>query len=214
MRTRLVEVLCLLGILLAAASLAGPWWTVHFSWASPSFSYSGTTDLGLFRPVTSIESLTENVSQTQVYLSLSSNYLGSPNKVGVLVGAAALTIASVVSGAITVGFTAMSDRRPRLARWARYPAILSAVMALTAAVYVMILLPGAASQDVPGGQAVFPGFWGSVSPTVVDSQGTLTTAAGWAWYAVIAAAVLFLAVALLAFRRPQGPGTVSPQTKP
>ncbi len=97
-------------------------------------------------------------------------------------------------------FAAMSGSRPRLRRWGALLGLLAFVLALVALLYVLVLLPGAATQDIGAPAILYSGFWGSGDYSFMHGGATVTWGAGWAWYALMAAAVLSLIGVIVLFR--------------
>jgi hypothetical protein len=128
-----------------------------------------------------------------------------PNTGGVFLVAATLTTLAALSGVGMVAVSVMSGSRPRFRRWGILLSISAFVLALAAPIYVMAQLPGAISQDAAVANP-FPGFWGSGTLGGADPL-TVTWGAGWAWYAILVAALLFLIGSIALLRARSRPAT-------
>lgn len=101
-----------------------------------------------------------------------------------------------------VALAALPRKGLRRRRMAGLLGLTASILLLAAALWVMARLPAAVSQDIPKplGPFSFYGFWGSTTVYGFDAVATFVYGAGWAWYAALVAAVLFLMAPLVLFR--------------
>ena len=170
------------GIAIAVVALFGPWWVVT--------GYTGATPLSTmeYAPL----GWTSTFPTPSINAPHSGDYGYLPHMGGVFLVAAAMVIAGLGSAVGMVVLAARPVSRPSPHRRAAMPGFLGSFLTLGAAVECAILLPGAANQDAPSTAPQYEGFWGSVACCWGHVGGPLTWGAGWGWYLVLAAAVLFL----------------------
>ncbi len=195
MRNRSVVVLGILGIALALASFAGPWWVVGFQGNSHVGPSTGTITYEPFGIVSVTQARwVPGGNQTNV-----SDYRYAPKTGTVFLAASAAVVAGLVLGAAMV----VAAANERLARrrldvvfgGSAGPATLTGLLGL------FIFLPGAVDLDNPALVRFVPidAFWGMGTWSELDASVTLTWGAGWAWYLLLAAAAVFLVAAFLRF---------------
>ena len=198
MHGRVVFVLGVVAITLALAALVGPWWVVDFHSVTHIGTSTGTTLYGSFGSTTT----SQNTGLLNGSTTDSSDYRQLPNVGMVFLFGSLLAVLGALFGAALVGVAVMPGLTRRLRRLRVLLSVFAVLLTLAAPIYVMARLPGAFTQDaVPVGQFVqFSSFWGSGSGGRLDFHVSLSWGAGWAWYAVLAAAVLFLIDSILIFR--------------
>lgn len=204
MRSRLAAAVSLAAIVLATMAFVGPWWSVESAGFGHLGSFTGTTEWGPFGFATS-NTMTEPQSSTY-------DYGEWPQTAFVFLLGSVLLAASLLCGAILLLSVVLPGRSPW---WRRLAPLWSAVAcgaALAAWTYVAASLPGAVTNDTPHALRVisFSSFWGTESGAMMDSSFTTTWGAGWAWYAVVAASILFLITAILLLSRTPAGATPSP----
>ncbi len=202
MGNRLVVVLGIVGIALALASFAGPWWVVGYEGSTHFGPSSGTTTYGPFGIVSVTQARwLSGGNQTNV-----SDYRYAPATGAVVLTATIAVATGLVLAAVVVLVAAIgSQARRKLTGCFGLAAGAATGVGLLA---LVVFLPGAVSQDNPGMVQVVPitGFWGSGSWSMFDFSTSLTWGAGWGWYLLLAAAAVFLIAALLRLReKPPAP---------
>jgi hypothetical protein len=202
-RNRLVVILGVVGIALSVVAFLGPWWSVQ----STGFSHAGycneAANWGPFG-FTTTNAMCSNEQSTF-------NYSQWPHTAFVFLVGSVLSASSLSFGAVFLLSTVLPGGRVWLRKTGSLWGAAAGIASLIAAVYLAASLPGAVTDDTPQGLRLitFSGFWGSGSGGMMDMDVSATWGAGWAWYAVVIAAVLFLVAAVLLFRaRP----TSAPQT--
>ncbi len=195
MRNRRDVVLGLVGTALVLVSFAGPWWVVE----SQSYSHIGpATSSTVYGPF-SVGSVTQAQWISDGNETNLSDYRYAPRIGTVFLAASAAVAAGVAFGAATV-FTASSERWGRR----RLDVVLSGsagLATLTGVLGLFIFLPGAVDLDNPALIRYVPidAFWGTGTGGMLDFSMSLTWGAGWGWYALLAAAAVFLVAAFLRF---------------
>jgi hypothetical protein len=139
------------------------------------------------------------------------NYTNERQEGTVFLSGAALVAAGLISGIGMVALVLVSGSRPRLRKPAVVLGFLAFLLVLAAVLEVMLLLPAAANTDSNG--SIITGFWGSAHICCLGHQEFLSTwGAGWAWYALLAAAVLFLIAGVVQVRaKTQSARQVAPE---
>lgn len=202
-------VLGVLGIVLALVAFVGPWWTVNTEASVLGFSAKGSAEFRLFGGTTTIQSSFLNQTNT-------TDYRNEPQTGSVFFIGAMFTALALLLGVGMVSLAALSGPRPSFRRLGALLGILAFLLALVAPLYVMAQLPNAVNQDSGAGTGLttISGFWGSQSSTFFGASANVSWAAGWAWFVVLIAAVLFLVGSLGLFRSPapaaQPPSQPSP----
>lgn len=126
------------------------------------------------------------------------DYRNAP-RIGVLLEATGgLTAAVVALGVAILSAVILEPARRRLGRWVPALSCAAVTALLAATVAVMVLFPVAEAGD--GGGLPLP-FWGSGPYTTHTGTGTIFWGPGWAWYASIVAAGLFLSEGFLVRKR-------------
>ncbi len=204
LRAWLVPVLGLVAVGVAAASLVTPWWVIQEQGTFFHYPFNATYE---FRPFG--WSFTEFMpSGPSPYpnrtLTQSGDYTNMTRMGPVFSVGAVLDVAGAVCAAGTVALAAFPRLKPSWRKRAPILGILGFVLLLAAAIYVMIQLPAAANEDLfppswylYGSSPVVSGFWGSGLAGWSHGGAAVTYGAGWAWYALIAAAGLLLVDAVL-----------------
>lgn len=204
MQNRLVVVVGIVAAALALSALFGAWW--GFAYGSPSGGITITIGFAPFGATTTTQGCDNPNTVCQVIPEVNAtSYPYPPNIAGVFLVAATLTTLAALSGVSMVAVMVVSASRPRFRRWGILLGIAAFVLALAALAYVTSRLQGALSQDGLFADS-FPGFWGSMALGGAGST-TVTWGAGWAWYAVLAAALLFLIGSIVLFRARARPAT-------
>lgn len=196
---RLVVVMGVVAVALGMASFLGPWWVVN-----TQGNLLGQVDINFtsdFQPLggtttTQLSWVCCNPNTTTV---VPIDYHNASSTGPVFTAASWEATLSILSGAAMTLMAAMSGSSFYSRRLAPILGVLAFLLLLTAPLGVMLQLPGAARQDdiVPGSVA---GFWGSAFVTAPHFGGTVTFGAGWAWYAALAAALLFLMAGIVLLR--------------
>lgn len=209
MHGRVVFVLGVVAIALALVALFGPWWVVDFHSVTHIGTSTGETWYGFFGSTTT----SQNTGLLNGSTTDSSDYRQLPNVGAVFLFGSLLTALGALSGAALVGVTGMPGLTRRLRRLRVLLSVFAVVLTVATPIYVMARLPGAFTQDAAsiGRFVQLSSFWGSGSGGMLDFYVSLSWGADWAWYAVLAAAVLFLIDGILIFRA-RGPS--SEQTTP
>ncbi len=177
------------GILLGLVAFTGPWWTFSYQSVGPMWG-AQTATYGLFGRTVSPMYTPASPSGTYV-----SDYDTLPNTAALFLIGAVLSASGVLAASGLTVLASMRTSRPR--RWREALAIGSFLLTLAAPLSVMARLPDTLTQDM--GPDV-SGFWGSATRSVGTSRVYESWGAGWAWYAVVAAALLFLIAALFFLR--------------
>ncbi len=199
MQSKIGVVLGVIAVVLALVAVVGPWWTVDTQ--TTLFGFSGTThsEYNLFGTANSAQSNITSSSNTTGYADL-------PQMGAVFGVATILTIIGIILGIGTVLIGILPASSPSFRRFALLVAVLAFVALLVAGLYVMSSLPAAASTDLrPPRSVPFSGFWGTQSDNILGlGSFSVTYAAGWAWYAVLGAAILFVVagIAMAVSRKP------------
>lgn len=195
-QNRLVIVVGVIAIALALLAFVGPWWVVNTDIAFFGRSLTGTASYGPFGSRATSQDSFRNTTTTN-----SSDYRYLPATGGVFGVSAALAGLGILCGALVMASALMRQTLTR-PKWSRLAlGIMAFGFTLAAALYVMVFLPAAVTQDLHTTDYPFSGFWGStVGPVYTAVGGIATYAAGWAWYIVLVAAGLFLTVTLLLLR--------------
>jgi hypothetical protein len=191
-------VLGAIGIVLALVGFIGPWWVVNISASALGATATGTADFRLFGGTASIQTPAGSSTNT-------TDYHNDPNTGSVFLLASVVTAFGLVLGIGMVALAALSDSRPSFRRLAAILGILAFLVVLIGPLYVMAQLPSAANSDSGAGTsyATFSGFWGSQSTSFFTLSATITWAAGWAWYVVLIAAIVFLIGGIAMLRAPK-----------
>ena len=185
---RLVLTLGVIAIGLGVAALFGPWWVD--SQSQPG-DWTITSLLGPF-------------GQTQIAGAGTPLFTGSPSGSGVgtdFIAAAALAAAGLAAGGCMVASVVLADRMPRLRRLGVPLGLVAAFLVLVAALGIMLYLPATMNQHL--GFNYYTGFWGAT--TYYNHRPPMgyypdVYGAGWGWYALVVATILFLTTAMLLFR--------------
>ncbi len=203
MQSRIGVVLGVIAVVLAIVAVAGPWWTVDTQ--ATIFGFSGTThsEYNLFGTANSAQSNLSSSSNTTGYADL-------PQMGAVFGLATILTVLGIILGIGTVLIGILPGPNRSFRRFALVAAVLAFLVLLVAGLYVMSSLPAAASTDLrPPRSVPFSGFWGTQSGNAGGLYSySVTYAAGWAWYAVLGAAILFVVagIAMAVSRKPSMQG--------
>jgi hypothetical protein len=196
------------GIVLLIAGLVGPWWTLSLQASALGSTITSSQE---FRP----SGYTTTVQGPGVSTSNQTDYAGDPNMGGVFTTGFLLSAVAILCGVAMIGLTAMSGPRPSFHRLGAILGILAFVLALVAALYVMSALPAAATTDAGAGGPTISGFWGSQTTSVFGVSTVITWGAGWAWYLVLVAALVFLVGGVLSLRAPKaGPAAPAAESPP
>ncbi len=208
MQSKIGVVLGALAIVLAIVAVVGPWWTVDTQ--ATLFGFSGTThsEYSLFGTANSAQSNLTSSSNTTGYADL-------PQMGAVFGLATILTVLGIILGIGTVLIGILPGSNPSFRRFALVAAGLAFLVLLAAGLYVMSSLPAAANTDLrPSRSVSYSGFWGTQSGSIgALGSYSVTWAAGWAWYAVLGAALLFV-VAGTAMAVSRKPATQAFQNTP
>jgi hypothetical protein len=193
-----VVVLGVVAIAVAGATFVGPWWVVSslpdnppiatFAFGPFGYTYTAPSYPGT-RPMT--------------YPTYYENYTVNNRHLGtLLLSGAALVGAALVSGSGMVALIIVSGSSPRLRKPAAFLGLLASVLIVAAVLGVLLLLPAALNQDSPYPPPLITSFWGSAPVYSHELQDyyVATWGAGWAWYALLAAAVLFLTDGIVLLR--------------
>ena len=194
MRNRIVVVLGVVAIALALMAFFGPWWV----FVSQSVGFGGT-----FTQTTEYDLFGWTISPWYGQ-SNTSDYSGLPNTGVVFSVGVMLTVLGVLAGAGLVVVAVLPAPTPRLRQLGTFLGVFAFLLTLAAPLYTMAQLPAALTRDMEAAgftYVPFSGFWGTTS-TRAGSFGSVTYswAAGWGWYALVAAAVLFEIGGILLFR--------------
>ena len=192
-------VLGVLGIVLTIAGLVGPWWTLNLQVSVLGTTVTSSQEFRPFGYTTTV--------QGPVSTSNQSDYRGDPNMGGVFATGFLLSVVAILCGVGMIGLVAMSGARPQFRRLGAILGVLAFILALVAAVYVMATIPAAATTDAGAGAPTFSGFWGSQTISVLGISTVITWGAGWAWYLLLVAAVVFLVGGVLSLRAPKAAPT-------
>ncbi len=199
MQSRFGVVLGVIAVVLAIVAVVGPWWTVDTQ--ATFFGFSGTThsEYNLFGTANSAHSNLTSSSNTTGYADL-------PQMGAVFGIATLLMVLGIILGIGTVLIGILPGSNPTFRRFALLAAVLAFLVLLVAGLYVMSSLPAAANTDLQPSRSVsFSGFWGTQSGSIgALGSYSVAWAAGWAWYAVIGAAILFVVagIAMAVSRKP------------
>src|SRR5881628_1529624 len=175
------------GIVMIIAAMAGPWWSINFSISLFGGTTSGSGDFGLFGGSTRVVSLVGSQTRSISY--------GNATNVGSVFSTAVLfAVVGLLFGVGMMAANAKSGSQPRKRLIGGLLGLFAFLLTLLSAVYVMTSLPTAVNLN--GGSTGttgfgITGFWGSSTTTVLGASATITWAAGWGWYAVVVASVLF-----------------------
>ena len=196
----------IVGTLLVLLAFVGPWWTWTIS--VPALSIRTNADLGLFGG-------TLTVSWRGVSTTTTLGYMDLPNTGGVLQIGALLAGIGMAFGVVSSALT-MIRIRPGLSKVGTPVSVFAFVFVLLAAVYVMMSLPSAYTQDTragglwnPGALPI-PGFWGTQS---LGYNIPMSYGAGWGWYMLLIGGIVLLVGAILRLRSSRT-AMVSPLTSP
>ena len=194
-KIRLVAALALAALALASLALAGPWWTVTVSGQLMNLPFTGTRAYAPFGSTVVSVGPYPFLTTTNT-----SDYRFDPNVGGLFVVAIGLDAFGLLWGAGMTAVSLLPNPTVRQRKWGALLGALAFGYLVAATLYVTGLLP--AAVNLPGGSPSYPfsGFWGSTSATGLHSTVTFTYGAGWGWYAVLAAAILFLIAAILLYR--------------
>ncbi len=201
MQTKVVAV-GIFAIALAVASFFGPWWAVQME----SSGAGGTTQSVLGYGILGTTYTTQTPSGIQ---TSTGNYTYAPDTRGMFLVAAVLTGSAAIAGTGLVAACAVRGSRPRSRSVAATLGMIAFVLLLAAVLYSMAQLPLAVNLDnsriigVHGMvRGFYSGFWGSQSYNTATGTFILSFGAGWAWYAVLLATVLFFVGSLMLSREP------------
>lgn len=213
MHHRLVVVMGVVAVALGAASFLGPWWVVNTQGnLLGQVDINVTSDFGPFSGTTTTQDswICCNPDTTTVVLI---DYHNDSSTGPVFTAVSWEAILGMLSGAGMTVVAAVSGLRIFSRRLAPTLGVLAFLFLLSALLSVMLQLPGAAGQDgiVPGSVS---GFWGSSYVTGPHYAGTVTFGAGWAWFAALAAALLFLIAGIVLFRAKMPSAVQSARVEP
>ena len=199
-----------MGIALSVVALLGPWWVVDASGGYFTAPMTGTAEYGPF-------GVSETLQIGSPFNSTSINatdYSFAPNIGRVFALGASLTVLGALSGGGMVLMASVPRLTESRGRLRASVGILAFVLTLAGLLVVTFLLPGAATQDRGVTDYPFAGFWGATHyPGAMAVFANVTYGAGWGWYAVLSASLLFLIAAILLFRaRPTATPRASPAT--
>ncbi len=209
MQSRLGVVLGVVAVVLVIVAMIGPWWVVDTSGKIGTFTATGHTEYTLFGRTESTQSNLSSSTNTTAYASL-------PQAGGVFGLAMILLVLGLILGIGTVVIGALPTSNPSIRRFAMFAGVLGFVVLLIASLSVMSNLPAAVNTDTSRtGTNAFSGFWGTSSGSAFGGfiSATTTWAGGWAWYAALVAAILFL-VAGIAMVAPRRRAMAAPQVPP
>ncbi len=192
-----------LAVVLVIAAVIGPWWVVDTTGRLGGFTVTSHAEYNLFGRTETSQSNLSSSSNTTAYASLPQT--GSVFGVALILCGLGLVLGV---GAVLIGV--LPGANPPFRRFATVAGVLAFLLLLIAPVYVMSALPGAVNQDSGASSSnAFSGFWGTRSASFGGFLSATTTwAAGWAWYAALVAAIVFLmaSVAMVASRKPASQG--------
>jgi hypothetical protein len=209
LRARLVPILGIVAVALAAVSMVAPWWVVQYQGVFFHYPVDGWDGYGLFG-WTSVNVMTRWPEYPNQTTTQSGNYANLSGMGFVLAGGGGLDAAGIACAVASLALVAL----PRLMPWARKLGPVAGVggsaLFLTSALYVMAKLPPAADEDMfPVSWFIFntgpvvSGYWGSGSAGWMHGVTYATYGAGLGWYALVAAAALMLLNAILSTRGSQ-----------
>ncbi len=184
-----------MSIAVASLALLGPWWVVNADGSVLALPFTRTYEYRPFGTTATVHWPTDNVTFTNT-----SDYRYAPNTAGTFGVAFTLTTIALASEVSMLGVGAISSLPAGLRKWEALCGTLAFVFGLSALLFVMVLLPGAVSRDFGATTAQSPMFWGSTSVPLPHGGETITYGAGWSWYTLLGADVLFLFAGVLLFR--------------
>lgn len=192
---------------MSVVALLGPWWVVDASGGYFAAPMTGTTE---YRPF-GVTNTLQIGSPFNLNSFNATDYRFAPNVGRVFAMGATLTVLGALSGAgmvLMASIPRLAGIRRKLGAWV---GILAFGLTLAGLLVVTFLLPGAATQDRGVTDYPFVGFWGATHyPGAMAVFANVTYGAGWGWYAVLVAVILFLIAAILLFRaRPTSTPQVS-----
>jgi len=196
----------LVGIVIVAAALVGPWWTFSASITVIGFESDVDAEFGLFGGVARLTTPAGSSTETL-------NYSESPNIGAVFTSGMVFTVLAVGFGVLMVVLSAMSGARPRLGRAAALMGVLAFALALAGPMYVMNALPAAVNADTGGGATTgytLEGFSGAESTTVLGNTVSVAYGGGWGWYLPLAGAFVLLVGAVASLRAPRASAALPP----
>jgi hypothetical protein len=194
MQNRLFVVLGVVAIVLGVMAFVGPWWVVTESGQLLGLPFSGTHEYRPFGSTVTTQGPYPNATVTNT-----SGYQDAPNVGGVFLVGTVCTALGLLWGAGMTTVSLRSKSTPRQRKWGALLGILAFGYVLAGLLYVMALLPGAVNEVGGLSSSPFSGFWGSTSASGFSWAIIYTYGAGWAWYAGLGAALLFLIRGVLLF---------------
>ena len=205
MRAWLLPLLGVVAVGLAASSFVAPWWSVQGQGSFFQWPFSYTLQFEPLQWIDQSSSSGPGPNETTTQLS---NYADQPEMASLFRVASVLDVAGTACGAAGVALVAVPRLRPSQRPGAPVLGALGFLFLVAAAFDFAILLPSAANRDVfplavfggsPG--PVVSGFWGTGVVSGPHSVASIAYGAGWGWYVLVAAGVVFLVDGILIVHR-------------
>jgi hypothetical protein len=214
-QSKRVVVLGVVAVILVILALLGPWWVMNQKGSYMLTTFDDTAEFGPFHWTTTFLDSGYATFLNGTFgpipngaVTETTDYSHSLQMGSVFLAGAVLTVSGLASGVAMITLAVMSDSQPSLRKLRAVHGVLAFVLVLAAPLYVMVQLPGAANYDMPWNgfyhgsisPSLVSGFWGSQSAPPNCGCATFVWQAGWAWYALVAAAVLFLICGIMLIR--------------
>ncbi len=207
-QNRFVVALDIVAITLGLLAFVGPWWVDSAIQTAPI----ATWEFGPIGVTYTVPAYPSPPKGTYLNVTGQQNYSVYPQMGSVFFVGAVLVAAGVTSGVGTTAYALVSTANRRVRRLGTALGVLATLLMLAGTLEITLFLPGAANHD--GFSGSLQSFWGS-APATSRQWGDYMEVwgAGWAWYVVLVAAVLFLIAGLILFRaRMQSAGEATPPT--
>ena len=206
----LAAIVLLIAVVLTLGALFLPWYSEQFS----AFGLSETQNAYLGLPTTNGTlqySCSSNApchnTTSRSYSDLNLTHVGNLAEAGYL-----LIITDAVFGLLAVALAFASRNNPRRAGTAIALGVLAMLIAIGAAGYFAVALPGAIGSDSPGHTGSGP--WSSFYGSTTTSGLSITWGPAMGWYLAIGAFVLFLVGVVILARSRTDPPAPAPAAVP